>query len=75
MYLYNIKQINKNTENMKNSEVHNVINLRAMMIDAETIRLHKRYGKDSATAKSKFAKERIGMFVSYVLKPVLLANR
>ena len=60
---------------MKNSQVHNIINLRAMMIDAKTIKLHKRYGKDSATVKSKFAKERIAIFVSYVLKPVLLANK
>ena len=52
-----------------------LINLRAMLIDTETKRNHKIYGKDSATVKSKNFDENIGLFVSYILKPVMLAAK
>ena len=60
---------------MKKSNVHNAINLRAMMIEAETTRLIRTYGKDSATVKGSYFKENIGIFVSLVLKPVLIENK
>jgi len=56
------------------NELNNRINLRAMLIDAETQRKNRVYGKDSATVKSKYFKENIGLFVSYILKPVILSK-
>jgi hypothetical protein len=67
------KQLKTNI--MENSQLHNLINLRAMMIDSETQRNYRVYGKDSATAKGKYFKENIGLFVSYILKPVILSNK
>tara|TARA_R110000796_G_C14491890_1_gene427860 strand:- start:723 stop:905 length:183 start_codon:yes stop_codon:yes gene_type:complete len=60
---------------MKNQELNNRINLRAMLIDAETQRNFRVYGKDSATEKGKYFKENIGLFVSYILKPIILSNK
>jgi len=59
---------------MKKQELNNRINLRAMLINSETERLHKRYGKDSATVNNKHFKGNIGLFVYYVLKPIILQN-
>lgn len=56
---------------MKNLNVHNKINLRAMMIESETIRNIKQYGKESATVNSINFKHNIGLMVSFILKPVL----
>lgn len=60
---------------MKKQELNERINLRAMLINAETERNIKAYGENSATVKSKLFKENIGLFVSNVLKPVILSNK
>ena len=55
---------------MTTTELNNKINLRAMLIDAETQRSYRAYGKNSATAKGRYFKENIGLFVSYALKNI-----
>ena len=74
IFVVSIRHNKTKNKIMKNSQLHNRINLRAMMIDSETQRNHRIYGKDSATAKGKYFKGNIGLFVSYILKPVILSN-
>ena len=53
---------------MKN--LHHKINLRALLIDAETKSKIKIYGKDSATVKGKYFYPNIGIFISYLMAKI-----
>tara|TARA_R110000787_G_scaffold60833_2_gene138118 strand:- start:539 stop:718 length:180 start_codon:yes stop_codon:yes gene_type:complete len=59
---------------MKNSNLHQMINLRAMMIEAQTIGDVRKYGKDSKTCQSKYFNANIGLMVYSILKPLIKTN-
>jgi hypothetical protein len=46
-----------------------------MMINAETVRGNRVYGKNSATVNGRYYKENIGLMVSFILKPVMIAAK
>ena len=51
-----------------------MINLRAMMIEAQTIGDVRKYGKDSKTCQSKYFNANIGLMVYSILKPLIKIN-
>lgn len=53
------------------STVNDIINLRAMLIESETIGKTRKYGKDSATVKGKYFKDNISLFVMFTLKSTM----
>jgi len=53
------------------SNVNDIINLRAMLIESETTREINVYGKDSATVKGKYFNTNISKFVMYTLRNVM----
>ncbi len=62
------------TNTTQKSNVNDIINLRAMLIEAETTRSINNYGKGSATVKGKHFMDNISLFVMFTLKPVMIAR-
>ena len=52
-----------------------IIELRSRMINALIAQGIREYGENSATVNSKNFRVNIGLQVSYILKPVILANK
>lgn len=51
-------------------KLHHKINLRADLIDILVKNEVNKYGKNSATVKSKYFYPNIGLFISYLLKEI-----
>ena len=57
---------------MKNkSTIHDMINLRSMVLNAETNNQVNNYGIGSATEKGKYFYNNISLTVLFILKPVM----